>query len=93
MSKSNGTTKIATFVAWVFEGKEYDDEFVEAWTDELSLENAGDCVGAITGSGLRVAGVNTFTGAMPGDKVVLRANAPRSYDTKSPRKWVMTGIA
>jgi hypothetical protein len=92
MSKSNGTTKIATFVAWVFEGGEYDG-FIEEWTGVLRPENAGNCVGAEMNGGLRVAGVNTFTTMQPGDKVVLRADAPRSYDTSNPRKWVMTGLA
>ena len=92
MSKSNGTTKIATFVAWVFEGEEYDG-FIEEWTGVLRPENEGNCVGAEMAGGLRVAGVSTLTGVVPGDKVVLRADAPRSYDTKNPRKWVMTGRA
>ena len=93
MSKSNGTTKIATFVAWVFEGEEYEGGFIEEWTGVLRPENVGQCVGAEMAGGLRVAGVNTFSGVVPGDKVVLRADAPRSYDTSNPRKWVMTGLA
>ena len=94
MSKSNGTTKIATFVAWVFEGEEYDGGFIEEWTGQLRDSNAGNCVGAEMSGGLRVAGVNTFSEVATGDKVVLRAGAPRSYDTEEkPRKWVMTGRA
>jgi hypothetical protein len=94
MSKSNGTTKIATFSCWMFEGEEYEG-FIEEWTSELRPDNAGNCVGAQMANGLRVAGTNTFTGVMPGDRVVLRADAPRSYDTTRPRprKWVMTGRA
>jgi len=42
---------------------------------------------------MRVAGVATFSEVATGDKVVLRADAPRSYDTENPRKWVMTGRA
>ena len=93
MSKANGTTKIATFVTWVFEGEEYEGGFIEEWTGVLRPENAGNCVGAEMQGGLRVAGVSTFTTMRPGDRVVLRAAAPRSYDTVRPRKWVMTGLA
>ena len=92
MSKANGTTKIATFVAWVFEGEEYDG-FIEEWTGQLRDSNAGNCVGAVMAGGLRVAGVNTFSEVATGDKVVLRADVPRCYDIENPRKWVMTGRA
>jgi hypothetical protein len=79
----------------VFEGEEYDGGFIEEWTgDVLRPENIKHCVGAGMAGGLRVAGVNTFaTNVRRGDKVVLRADAPRSYDTSNPRKWVMTGRA
>ena len=93
MSKANGTTRTATFVAWVFEGEEYEGGFIEEWTGQLRGSNAGNCVGAVMEGGLRVAGVNTFSEVATGDKVVLRADAPRSYDTETPRKWVMTGRA
>ena len=93
MSKSNGTTRFATFKEWIFEGEEYDG-FIETWTADLRADNVHQCVGAVMQGGLRVAGVNSFTNVMPGEKVVLRTTAGRSYDNQDrPRKWVMTGPA
>ena len=84
MSKSNKTTKTTTFLWWKFEAP-------QGGVSALTSNNAHDCVGAMTTAGL-VAGTNTFTGPIKGDRVILRADAPRSYDADTPRKWVMTGI-
>lgn len=84
MSKSNKTTKIATFRGWLFSNGE------ECWVDDLRQDNTGDCIGAETSCGL-VSGVNTFTAVLPGQRVVLRRNVGRGSWGES--LWVMTGLA
>jgi len=86
MSKTNGTTKISTFISFWFSNGE------EAWPDEIRPENAHDCVGAETTSGF-VAGTNSFTTALKGDRVVLRKGAPCSYSSGPGPQWVMTNQA
>lgn len=86
MSKSNNTTKVATFISFVFTDGE------EAWRDQISSENAHLCCGAETSRG-EVAAVNSCTSVLRGDRVILRAHVGRSYDCDKPRKWVMTGRA
>ena len=86
MSITKRTTKVATFKTFLFTNGE------EIWADTISNNNCGNCIGAETSAGI-VSGTNSFTTAIPGDKVVLRANAPRSYDADTPRKWVMTNLA
>jgi hypothetical protein len=83
MSKTNKTTKIATFKGWAFS-----DEF-EFWSDDLRPDNTGDCVGAMTSAGV-VSARNTFSAVLPGQRVVLRKGAGKSWGG-SP--WVMTGLA
>lgn len=84
MSKSNKTTKIATFTGWLFSNGE------ECWGADLRQDNTGDCIGAETSCGL-VSGVNTFTAVLPGQRVVLRRNVGRGSWGES--LWVMTGLA
>jgi len=86
MSKTNGTTKIATFISFWFSNGE------EVWPDEIRPDNAMDCIGAQTTSGL-VAGWNGFTTALKGDRVVLRKGAPYSYSSGQGPHWVMTNLA
>ena len=84
MSKSNKTTKVATFQGWLFANEE------ECWGADLRQDNTGDCIGAETSCGL-VSAVNTFTAVLPGQRVVLRRNVGRGSWGESP--WVMTGLA
>jgi len=86
MSKTNGTTKIATFESFWFSNGE------EAWPDEIRPENAHECIGAQTSSG-HVAGCNGFTTALKGDRVVLRKGAGYSYASGQGPHWVMTNKA
>ena len=87
MSKSNGTTKIATVVAFFADCGE---ELVNCGGDFAAAHRvANGCVLVETSRGL-VAWDNGFSSALPGDKVVLRKDAPRSHGDTS---WVMTGRA
>lgn len=80
MSKSNKTTKVVTFLGFAF-----DDERV----GQITPDNTGECVGVMTSCGL-VSGTNSFASPSPGDRVVLRKGAGKSWGD-SP--WVMTGPA
>ena len=84
MSKSNKTTKVATFHEWLFSNGE------EVWTTNLHQNNTSDCIGAVTTCGL-VSAVNTFTAVLPGQRVILRRNVGRGSWGESP--WVMAGLA
>ena len=87
MSKTNGTTKTATFLSWI---ADLGDEICPMGEDFGAAHRAGDgCVLAETTKGL-VAWDNGYSQALPGDKVVLRKGAARS-NGRMP--WVMTGRA
>lgn len=85
MSKSNKTTKVATFKEWLFSNGE------EVWAADLRQDNTGDCIGAVTTCGL-VSAVNTFTAVLPGQRVILRRNVGRR-GSWGESQWVMTGLA
>lgn len=87
MSKSNKTTKFATFVGYMADfGQE-----VEACGGALDYAHrvSDGAVLIQTSCGL-AAWSSGFQTASPGDRVVLRKNAPRSH---GDMPWVMTGRA
>ena len=87
MSKTNGTTKTATFVSWV---ADFGSEICSMGEDFGAAHRASQgSVLAQTSKGL-VAWSNGYSQALPGDRVVLRKGAARS-NGRMP--WVMTGRA
>jgi hypothetical protein len=85
MSKTNKTTKLAT----VTEGFFFSNGEEMFWGSNLREELGGVCIGVMTSRGL-VSVRNDFTAVIPGDRVVLRKGAGKSWGA-SP--WVMTGRA
>lgn len=81
MSKTNGTTKIATFKQWMAVGVE---GLVPCGPDLHGAHRIGDgLMFAETSCGF-AAWVNTFSNVLPGDRVVLR---------KQGSTQTMTGLA
>ena len=88
MSKSNGTTKVATLVAWAVM-EDVGDGFVFLADSPLQ---AGCQVAGVSTSCGDAGWTNSFTEAFPGDLVVLRRGCAAS-GAYGRGGWVMTGLA
>ena len=86
MSKTNKTTKVATFISFI---ADFGDEIAMGYDTPQAVQADGADILIQTSCGI-AAWTNRFSEPSPGDRVILRKGAPRSHGNMP---WVMTGWA